>query len=97
MGGDSQNGPPHGYSNELHAAIRNDTPLNNAYYGATSSFSSVLGRTATYTGKRQEYQRLLDMDFRTMPQDLSWESTPPTLPDADGNYQLPMPASYKIA
>jgi myo-inositol 2-dehydrogenase/D-chiro-inositol 1-dehydrogenase len=82
---------------ELHAAIRNDTPLNNAYYGATSSFSAVLGRTATYTGKRQEYQRLLDMDFRTMPEDLNWESTPPTLPDADGNYALPMPANYKIA
>jgi len=81
---------------ELQAAIRNDTPLNNAYYGATSSFSAVLGRTATYTGKQQAYKGLLEADFSLMPENLDWESTPPVVPDADGNYPLPMPASYKL-
>jgi myo-inositol 2-dehydrogenase/D-chiro-inositol 1-dehydrogenase len=82
---------------ELQDAIRNDKPLNNAYYGTTSSFSSVLGRTATYTGKQVGYDDLLKTDFRTMPENLSWESTPPVVPDKDGNYPLPMPTSYKIA
>jgi hypothetical protein len=31
-----------------------------------------------------------------MPESLSWDATPPTVPDKDGNYALPMPASYKI-
>jgi len=82
---------------ELQDAIRNDKPLNNAYYGTTSSFSSVLGRTATYTGKQVSYDDLLKTNFRTMPENLSWETAPPVMPDKDGNYPLPMPASYKIA
>jgi predicted dehydrogenase len=81
---------------ELHAAIRNDTPKNDAFYGATSSFSSVLARLATYSGKTWDYQKALDLDYRTMPENLTWESTPPTLPDKDGTYALPMPATFKI-
>ncbi|MFM8434251.1 MAG: Gfo/Idh/MocA family protein, partial [Planctomycetia bacterium] len=81
---------------ELHDAIRNDKPLNNAYYGTTSSFSAVLGRTATYTGKQVGYEDLLKTGFRTMPETLTWETTPPVVPDKDGNYPLPMPATYKI-
>ena len=81
----------------MHDAIRNNKPLNNAYYGVSSSFSSVLGRTATYTGKEVGYEDLMKTNFRTMPESLSWDATPPTVPDKDGNYALPMPASYKIA
>jgi len=32
-----------------------------------------------------------------MPENITWESTPPVVPDAEGNYPLPMPASFKIA
>jgi predicted dehydrogenase len=81
---------------ELHAAIRNDTPKNDAVYGATSSFSAVLGRLATYSGKSWDYQKALDLDYRTMPENPTWETTPPVVPDAEGNYPLPMPATFKI-
>ena len=81
---------------ELHDAIRNDKPLNNAFYGTTSSFSAVLGRTATYTGKQVSYDDLLKTGFRTMPENITWDSTPPVVPDKDGNYPLPMPSTYKI-
>jgi predicted dehydrogenase len=81
---------------ELHDAIRNDKPLNNAVYGTTSSFSAVLGRTATYTGKHTGYDDLLKTGFRTMPDSLTWDTIPPVVPDKDGNYPLPMPATYKI-
>ena len=81
---------------ELHAAIRNDTPKNDAYYGTTSSFSAVLGRLATYSGKTWKYDDALKLDYRTMPEDPTWETTPPVVPDKDGTYPLPMPASFKI-
>jgi predicted dehydrogenase len=81
---------------ELHDAIRNDKPLNNAVYGTTSSFSAVLGRTATYTGKQTGYDDLMKTGFRTMPDSLTWDTIPPVVPDKDGNYPLPMPATYKI-
>jgi uncharacterized protein (DUF111 family) len=32
-----------------------------------------------------------------MPDNLTWDSTPPVVPDKDGNYPCPMPATYKIA
>ncbi|HBB75577.1 MAG TPA: dehydrogenase [Planctomycetaceae bacterium] len=82
---------------ELHDAIRRDVPLNNAYYGTTSSFSAVLGRMATYSGKVQNFEKALALPYRTMPENITWESTPPVVPDAEGNYPLPMPASFKIA
>jgi predicted dehydrogenase len=81
---------------ELHAAIRNDTPKNDAYYGTTSSFSAVLGRLATYSGKTWNYQKAIDLDDRSMPENPTWETSPPVLPDKDGNYPLPMPATFKI-
>jgi myo-inositol 2-dehydrogenase / D-chiro-inositol 1-dehydrogenase len=81
---------------ELHAAIRNGTPKNDAYYGATSSFSAVLGRLATYSGKSWEYQKALDLDYRTMPENPTWETTPPVVPDKDGNYPPPMPQTFKV-
>jgi predicted dehydrogenase len=81
---------------ELHAAIRNDTPKNDAYYGTTSSFSAVLARLATYSGKTWDYQKALDLDYRTMPENPTWETPPPVVPDKDGNYPLPMPASFKV-
>ena len=57
----------------------------------------MLGRTATYPGKQVGYADLLKTNFRTMPENITWETTPPVVPDKDGNYPLPMPASYKIA
>jgi len=80
---------------ELHDAIRNDKPLNNAFYGVTASFAAVLGRLATYSGSQQDYAKALAMDYRLMPENLSWDATPPVLPDKDGKYALPMPASFK--
>ena len=82
--------------NELHEAIRNDTPLNNAFYAATASFAAILGRLATYSGKPHSWNEALAMDYRLMPEDPTWESTPPVLPDDKGRYSVPMPATYKI-
>ena len=36
---------------DLFDAIRNDKPYNEAFYGAHSTLTSVMGRMATYSGK----------------------------------------------
>jgi myo-inositol 2-dehydrogenase/D-chiro-inositol 1-dehydrogenase len=82
---------------ELHDAIRNDKPLNNAHYAATSSFTATLGRYATYSGKQVAYDKIFALDDRTMPENLTWDSPAPVQPDANGLYPLPMPATFKIA
>ena len=81
---------------ELHDAIRRDVPLNNAHYGTTSSFAAVLGRMATYSGKEQGWEAALALPYRTMPENLTWDTKPPVEPDANGIYPLPMPATFKI-
>lgn len=83
--------------NALHAAIREDQPINNAYYGATSSFTAVLGRYATYTGKEWKWNDALQLSHRTMPDSVEWNTTPPTVPDAEGNYRLPTPGEYALS
>jgi predicted dehydrogenase len=80
----------------LHDAIRTDKPLNNASYGATSSFTAVLGRYATYSGKQVAYDKVLGLDDRTMPEGLAWDGPAPVQPGADGLYPLPMPATFKM-
>ena len=81
---------------ELHDAIRNDKPMNNAYYGVTASMGAILGRLATYSGKQQRYDEAMAMDYRLMPENLTWDSTPPVLPTAEGDYPPPMPASFRV-
>jgi predicted dehydrogenase len=80
----------------LHDAIRTDKPLNNASYGATSSFTAVLGRYATYSGKQVAYDKVLGLDDRTMPEGIAWDGPAPVQPGADGLYPLPMPATFKM-
>ena len=64
------------------AAIRNDTPLNNAYYGGNlQPFQQFFGRTATYSGVTGLwYKKLLAEDYNLMPDNLTLrESTPPVV------------------
>ena len=80
----------------LHAAIRDGQPLNNGHYGATSSFTAVLGMYAALTGEEMRWDESLALSHRTMPENLSWETLPPVVPDADGQYPLPVPGIFKL-
>ncbi len=81
---------------ELQDAIRNDKPLNDAWHGATSSFTAVLGRYSTYSGKQQAYDKVLALDDSMMPENLAWDGAAPVQPGPDGQYPLPMPATFKM-
>jgi myo-inositol 2-dehydrogenase/D-chiro-inositol 1-dehydrogenase len=81
---------------ELHDAIRNDKPLNNPYYATAASFAAALARLATYSGKTWKYDDAIALPYRTMPEHLTFQSPAPVQPDTDGNYALPMPATFKL-
>jgi myo-inositol 2-dehydrogenase/D-chiro-inositol 1-dehydrogenase len=94
---DGKGGNPYQVEHDaLHDAIRTDKPLNNASYGATSSFTAVLGRYATYSGKQVAYDKVLDLDDSTMPEGLTWDGPAPVQPGEDGLYPLPIPATFKM-
>ena len=75
----------------LFAAIREDTPHNEAEYGASSTMSAILGRMATYSGKAISYADALASKVSLAPPVLAWDAEPPTLPDAEGRYPIPTP------
>jgi hypothetical protein len=52
---------------DLFAAIRNDTPYNEAENGAHSSMTSILGRMATYSGKEIAWEDAINSNIDTMP------------------------------
>ena len=80
----------------LYDAIRNDKPLNNAYYGAKSTFTSILGRYATYSGQLVKWDDALARGKDLFPERLAWDANPKVMPDADGNYPVAVPGVTKV-
>lgn len=80
-------------------AIWNNTPkYNEGHYGATSSFTAVLGRMATYSGKKIKWDEAVKNGKAIFPYDrhdsMDWNSEPPVKPDANGRYAHPIPGQY---
>lgn len=67
-------------------AIRNNLPYNEGHYGATSSFTSVLGRMATYSGKIVKWDEAVEKGKCLAPglEDYDWDTTPPVKFNAEG-------------
>jgi hypothetical protein len=77
-------------------AIRNNTPYNEGHYGATSSFTAVLGRMATYSGKVIKWDEAVQKGKDLAPgiENYTWDTTPPLLPDENGVYPGAVPGEY---
>jgi len=83
--------------NDLIGFIRGDVPHNEGYYGATSSFTAILGRMATYSGQIVRWDEAVAKGPNEMPERLAWDAKPRVLPDKDGSYEhaVPTPGVYK--
>jgi myo-inositol 2-dehydrogenase/D-chiro-inositol 1-dehydrogenase len=69
---------------------------NEGEYGAYSTFTAILGREACYSGKVVKWDELLKNGRDLCPgiDDYTLDSTPPTVPDKDGYYPVPVPGKY---
>jgi hypothetical protein len=77
-------------------AIRNDVPYNEGHYGATSSFTAVLGRMATYSGKVIKWDEAVEKGKCLAPgiEEYTWDTTPPVVPGETGKYPYPIVGEY---
>lgn len=94
-----RSGDPNPYQVEhdrLYEAIREDKPLNNAYYGAKSSFTSVLGRLATASGQNITWDEAVKSNFSIMPDEFDMNAEPPVKPGENGDYELAIPGEWKL-
>jgi len=80
----------------LFDAIRNNKPLNDGEIGAKSTMTAILGRMATYSGQRIEWDEALGSNINLMPEKLAWDALPKSLPDANGLYKLPVPGQTEV-
>ena len=77
----------------LFKSIRNGEVINNTEYGAKSTMTAILGRMATYSGKVITWNEAMASDLKLVPDEdtLTWNSVPPAIRDAAGNYPIPIP------
>lgn len=77
--------------NRLFASIRAGGQINDAYHGAYSTLTAIMGRMATYSGQVVTWEQALNSNLQIMPETVDWNTVPPSLPDADGKYPIPAP------
>lgn len=76
---------------KLFAAIRNGDVIDDTDYGAKSTLTAIMGRMATYSGQMITWDQAINAQKKWMPEITDWDSTPPVLPDENGNYPVPTP------
>ncbi len=82
---------------DLFADLRRGELPNEGEYGAMSTMTSILGRMATYSGRDIQMADAMNLGKVISPVDrfTSYDDTPPVVPDADGNYPVPVPGVYQ--
>jgi myo-inositol 2-dehydrogenase / D-chiro-inositol 1-dehydrogenase len=80
---------------DLIAAIRNGAKYNEGYHGATSSFTAVLGRMATYSGQVVKWDEAVAKGTSEFPQQLAWDAKAPVSRNENGDYPIAIPGVYK--
>jgi len=81
---------------DLFASIRAGNPINEGEAGAKSSMTAILGRMCTYSGKELTWDEALASNIDLAPETFSFDTTPKSLPDANGMYQLAVPGLTKV-
>ena len=81
---------------DFFAAIRNNTPYNEAEYGAMSTMTAILGRLATYGGKEIEMEKALKSEVTIFPKNLAWDADMPVKPGPDGMYPRAIPGKTVV-
>ena len=80
----------------LFDCILNNKPINTAENGALSTMTAIMGRMATYSGQKIEWDEALASNLNYMPEKLAWDALPKSLPGPDGLYKIPMPGQAEV-
>ena len=82
----------------LFAAIRQDKPYNETEFSAKSAMAGILGRMAAESGREITWDQALASNLELAPglDNLTMDSTPPVVPDAQGRYPIAMPGFTKV-
>lgn len=76
---------------KLFASIRNGEVIDDTEYGAKSTMTAILGRMATYSGQMITWDQAINANDKMVPDNMTWDTPPPVMPDENGNYPVPTP------
>ena len=80
---------------DLFASDPRRSRYNEVENGAVSTMTAIMGRMATYSGKKVEWDAALNSQIDLMPERFAWNAEPRNLPLADGSYAIPVPSITK--
>lgn len=80
----------------LFDAIRHDKPHNEAESGAISTMTAILGRLATYSGKRITWDDAFKSEIKLTTDAETWDAAAPTLADERGFYPAAIPGVARV-
>jgi predicted dehydrogenase len=82
----------------LFQAIREDKPYNETERSAHAAMAGILGRMAAESGKEITWDDAMASDLQLAPglDELTMDSDPPVVPDAEGAYPVAMPGFAKV-
>ena len=82
----------------LFDAIRNDKPYNETERCAKSCFTAIMGRMACESGSLITWDEALASNIELAPglSSFTWDSNPPVMPDASGQYPVAMPGLTQV-
>ncbi|TBO40185.1 Gfo/Idh/MocA family oxidoreductase [Pedobacter kyonggii] len=78
------------------AVSKGEYRFSNVDYAATSTFSAIIGRYATYSGQTIKWDEALASDISLMPERFAWDANPRLMPDEKGLYPIAMPGQAKV-
>jgi len=78
------------------AVAKGEYKFSNVDYAATSTFSSIIGRYATYSGQTIKWDEALASNISLMPERFAWDANPKLMPDEKGLYPIAMPGQTKV-
>ena len=65
--------------------------VNHLPYTAKATMAAILGRMASYSGQKVTWEEALNSQESFTLSDYSWDATPPTLPNEQGQYKIAIP------
>ena len=81
---------------KLFAAIRNGEVIDDIEYGAKSTLTAIMGRMATYSGQVISWDQAINAREKLVPDNMTWDTPPPVMPDENGNYPVPKPGVTNV-
>ncbi len=80
----------------LFASIQDGGVISDAENGAYSTLTAIMGRMATYSGQVISWEEALNSELSLVPENVTWETAPPVMPNEKGLYPVAVPGKTKV-